>query len=138
RFRRPFDSPGPLLTDGVFSDTHCPAKTAQVAQLVEQRTENPCVDSSTLSLGTSRSDLSPARRSARLREMRGEGRSVLCVRGDFDLPSVRLHHLVDDVKSEAQTLAVSGGLRLLKRVEQRRKGLRGDEGPLIRDSQDSA
>ena len=25
---------------------------AQVAQLVEQRTENPCVDSSTLSLGT--------------------------------------------------------------------------------------
>ena len=28
---------------------------AQVAQLVEQRTENPCVDSSTLSLGTSRS-----------------------------------------------------------------------------------
>jgi hypothetical protein len=27
---------------------------AQVAQLVEQRTENPCVDSSTLSLGTGR------------------------------------------------------------------------------------
>src|SRR6185437_10409167 len=28
-------------------------RNAQVAQLVEQRTENPCVDSSTLSLGTS-------------------------------------------------------------------------------------
>lgn len=27
-------------------------RNAQVAQLVEQRTENPCVDSSTLSLGT--------------------------------------------------------------------------------------
>ena len=42
----------PLLTEAVFSDRHCPSQNAQVAQLVEQRTENPCVDSSTLSLGT--------------------------------------------------------------------------------------
>jgi hypothetical protein len=37
------------------------ATFAQVAQLVEQRTENPCVDSSTLSLGTSASKTSSRR-----------------------------------------------------------------------------
>src|SRR6266700_1970162 len=93
-------APPPPLTDDAGEGIVAPASPAQVAQLVEQRTENPCVDSSTLSLGTARSPghsetrrfddplapiETPTRRSAARRDglMRVGGSRLDCPKGGW-------------------------------------------------------